>query len=171
MSRRRFSDLLLFSVTVAELVALVRLTPTFTIVDWVYVSQQLLVLGISFTRRPPVVRDDSLATSLAVAVALHIPLCPSDLASLDNRPYRVARRWTCPCRVLGMPESCEPPLDRTAVRGTPCFARSGHQRPISFRAASNVFVIFSCRPRVRTPRMECADCDDGMGVPDLSHLR
>jgi protein-S-isoprenylcysteine O-methyltransferase Ste14 len=73
MSRRRFSDLLLFGVTVAELVALVRLTPTFTLVDWVYVSQHLVVLGISFTRRPPVVRDDSLATSLAVAVAYTYP--------------------------------------------------------------------------------------------------
>ena len=73
MSRRRLSDLILFGVTLVEFVALVRVMPTFTIVDWVYVSEHLLVLGISFTRRPPVVWDDSLAASLAVAVAYTYP--------------------------------------------------------------------------------------------------
>jgi protein-S-isoprenylcysteine O-methyltransferase Ste14 len=73
MSRRRFSDLLLFGVTLVELVALVRVMASFTIVDWIYVAEHILVLGISFTRRSPVARDDSLAASLAVAVACTYP--------------------------------------------------------------------------------------------------
>jgi hypothetical protein len=53
ISGRRLGDFLLFGVTAAELVLLFFLTSTFTIVDWVYVSQHLLVLGIALTRPPP----------------------------------------------------------------------------------------------------------------------
>ena len=70
---RSFADYLLFGVTSAELVLLYHLTPGFSIVDWVYISQHLLVLGIALTRRPPDVQDHSLATSAAVVVSYAYP--------------------------------------------------------------------------------------------------
>jgi protein-S-isoprenylcysteine O-methyltransferase Ste14 len=73
MLGRRLADLLLFSVTAAELVVLFLLTPTFTIADWIYVLQHLLVLGIALTRRTPAVRDYSIASSAAVIVAYAYP--------------------------------------------------------------------------------------------------
>ncbi|MCX6893265.1 MAG: isoprenylcysteine carboxylmethyltransferase family protein [Verrucomicrobiota bacterium] len=66
---RGFADLLLFGVTLAELALLVVLTPTFTLTDWIYVSQNLLVLGITLTRRPPERQDRSLASGAAVVIA------------------------------------------------------------------------------------------------------
>ena len=73
ISGRRFADLLLFGVTLAELALLFQLTPTFTLVDWIYVSQHLIVLGVALTRRPAQARDYSLATSAAVIVAYAYP--------------------------------------------------------------------------------------------------
>jgi protein-S-isoprenylcysteine O-methyltransferase Ste14 len=70
---RRFADLLLFGVTSAELAILWFLTPTFTITDWIYVSQHVIVLGIAVTRRPPRARDYSLRSSAAVLVAYAYP--------------------------------------------------------------------------------------------------
>jgi protein-S-isoprenylcysteine O-methyltransferase Ste14 len=67
--RRRFADVLLFGVTSTELVILFVLTPTFTIADWIYISQHLMVLGIALTRRPPKALDRSLSSSVAVIVA------------------------------------------------------------------------------------------------------
>jgi hypothetical protein len=69
ISRLRLGDFLLFGVTSAELVLLFFLTSTFTIADWVYVSQHLLVLGIALTRPPPEVQDRSLLSSTAVVVS------------------------------------------------------------------------------------------------------
>jgi len=69
ISRRRLGDFLLFGVTSAELVLLFFLTSTFTIADWVYVSQHLLVLGIALTRPPPQVQDQSFLSSTAVVVS------------------------------------------------------------------------------------------------------
>lgn len=69
VERRQPSDLLLFGVTVAELVVLVLLTATFTTVEWIYIGQHLLVLAIALTRRPPSAQDRSLLTSGAVAVS------------------------------------------------------------------------------------------------------
>jgi protein-S-isoprenylcysteine O-methyltransferase Ste14 len=69
ISRRRLGDFLLFGVTSAEIVLLFFLTPTFTIADWVYVSQHLLVLGIALMRPPPEGQDHSLLSSAAVIVA------------------------------------------------------------------------------------------------------
>jgi len=66
---RRFADLVLFGVTSVELAVLFLLTPTFTIVDWIYVSQHLLVLGIALTRPAPRVQDRSTASNIAVGVA------------------------------------------------------------------------------------------------------
>jgi protein-S-isoprenylcysteine O-methyltransferase Ste14 len=73
MFRRRFADLLLFSVTSIELVVLFLLTPTFTITDWVYVLQHFIVLGIALTRPRPKVRDYSIASSIAVGTAYAYP--------------------------------------------------------------------------------------------------
>ncbi len=69
ISQRRLGDFLLFGVTSAELVLLFFLTSTFTIADWIYVSQHLLVLGIALTRPPPQVQDRSLLSSIAVVVS------------------------------------------------------------------------------------------------------
>ena len=49
------------------------LTPTFTLVDWIYLSQHLLVLGIALTRRPPTAQDRSVPSSIAVIVAYAYP--------------------------------------------------------------------------------------------------
>jgi protein-S-isoprenylcysteine O-methyltransferase Ste14 len=71
--RRRFADVLLFSFTLAELMILVPLAPSFTLVDWIYVSQHLLVLGISFTRPQPQAQDYSLPSSAASIVSMTYP--------------------------------------------------------------------------------------------------
>ena len=73
MFGRRFADLLLSCVTSTELVILFFLTRTFTITDWIYVLQHLIVLGIALTRRHPKVRDYSIASSIAVGTAYVYP--------------------------------------------------------------------------------------------------
>jgi protein-S-isoprenylcysteine O-methyltransferase Ste14 len=70
---RRLADILLFIVTAIELAILVLLTPTFTIADWIYVLQHLMVLGIALTRPRPKVRDYSILSSAAVGVAYAYP--------------------------------------------------------------------------------------------------
>ena len=60
------------------------LTSTFTIADWVYVSQHLLVLGIALTRPPPDVQDRSLFSSTAVVVSYAYPY--AQVAYLDWVP-------------------------------------------------------------------------------------
>jgi len=69
MFGRRFADLLLFGVTAIELVILFFLTSTFGIADWIYVLQHLLVLGIALGRPAAEIRDYSLTSGIAVAVA------------------------------------------------------------------------------------------------------
>jgi protein-S-isoprenylcysteine O-methyltransferase Ste14 len=66
-------DFLLFGVTSVEFALLFFLTSTFSIVDWIYVLQHLLVLGIALTRRPPEVQDHSLPSSAAVVIAYAYP--------------------------------------------------------------------------------------------------
>lgn len=73
MSGRTFADLLLFGVTSAELALLSLLTPTFTFVDWIYLSQHLLVLGIALTRPAPTAQDRSVPSSATVIVAYAYP--------------------------------------------------------------------------------------------------
>jgi protein-S-isoprenylcysteine O-methyltransferase Ste14 len=73
ISGRRFGDFLLLGVTSAELSLLFFLTHTFTIADWIYVLQHLLVLGIALTRSPPQVKDHSLPSSAAVVIAYAYP--------------------------------------------------------------------------------------------------
>jgi len=69
MAGWRFADIVLFGVTSAELAILFILTPTFTITDWIYVLQHIVVLGIALTRRPSQAEDHSLLTSASVVVA------------------------------------------------------------------------------------------------------
>jgi protein-S-isoprenylcysteine O-methyltransferase Ste14 len=73
ISGRPIGDFLLFGVTATELVILFQLTPTFTLVDWIYVLQHVMVLLIAFTRRAPRAQDHSLASSAAVFVAYTYP--------------------------------------------------------------------------------------------------
>lgn len=73
MARRTFADVLLFGVTAAELALLCLLTETFSAVDWIYLSQHLLVLGIALTRNPPRAQDHSLRSTAAVTVAYAYP--------------------------------------------------------------------------------------------------
>ena len=78
------ANVLLFSVTLAELTFLLLQTPTFTFVDWIYVSQHLLILVIAFTRRQPVAKDYSLPTSIAVVVSYAYPY--AQVALLQRMP-------------------------------------------------------------------------------------
>ena len=71
--KRRLGDGLLFSVTAVELALLIYQTPSFELIDWIYVSQHLIVLGLSFTRRAPATYDYSLRSSIAVAVSYGYP--------------------------------------------------------------------------------------------------
>jgi len=73
VSGRTLADFVLFGVTTVELAFLFVLTPTITSVDWIYVLQHLVVLGIALTRRPPAVQDRSLVSSGAVVVAYAYP--------------------------------------------------------------------------------------------------
>src|SRR5690242_11595981 len=86
--KRRFSDFLLFGVTAVELTILVLLTPTFTITDWIYVSQHLIVLAIAMTRAPPAAQDGSLATGIAVVVSYAYPY--AQIIYLRSAPGEVA---------------------------------------------------------------------------------
>lgn len=67
--RRRFADFILFGVTALELAILFWLTPSFTLVDWIYVCSNLLVLGLALTRRPAQEQDRSIAAAIAVIVS------------------------------------------------------------------------------------------------------
>src|SRR5690349_20699171 len=73
LSGRRFAVFLLFGVTLVELAILVRYTPTFTFLDWIYLLQHLLVLGIALTRRAPQVQDRSPGSAAAVIVSYGYP--------------------------------------------------------------------------------------------------
>lgn len=70
---RKFADFLLFGVTSAELALLFFLTPSFTLTDWIYVSQHLMVLGIALTRRPAHAQDRSMPSNAAVFTAYTYP--------------------------------------------------------------------------------------------------
>ena len=73
MFGRRFADLLLFCVTLVELGLLFLLTPTFTITDWIYVLQHLIVLTTALRRPTPTVWDYSIGSTIAVGIAYTYP--------------------------------------------------------------------------------------------------
>ena len=70
---RRFADLLLLGVTSAALILLLLQVPTFRIVDWIYVLQHSIVLGIALIRPKPLALDCSLRSNLAVGIAYLYP--------------------------------------------------------------------------------------------------
>ena len=73
VSPRRWSDVLLFSVTAVELGVLLILTPALALPDWIYVLQHAMVLVIALTRRSPAVMDHSFGVTAAVAVSYAYP--------------------------------------------------------------------------------------------------
>ena len=66
---RRFADFLLFGVTAVELAVLFKLTPSFTLTDWIYVCSNLLVLVFALTRRAAQAQDRSITAGAAVIVS------------------------------------------------------------------------------------------------------
>jgi len=66
---RQPADFLLFVVTAVELAILCVLTRTFSVTDWIYVSSNLLVLGLALTRRPAEAQDRSVAANVAVFIS------------------------------------------------------------------------------------------------------
>jgi len=71
--RRTCGDVVLCGVTLAELSLLVSVTPTFTVLDWIYVLQHVIVLGVALTRRPPRAQDLSWLATTACIVAYAYP--------------------------------------------------------------------------------------------------
>ena len=70
---RTRGDLVLFGVTAAALSLLLLRPPAFRMVDWIYVLQHLIVLAIALARPAPLVRDDSMGSNVAVAIAYLYP--------------------------------------------------------------------------------------------------
>ena len=127
---RRFADLLLLSVTSVELALLIYLTPAFTLVDWIYISQHLLVLGIAVTRRPPAAQDHSLPTSAAVVVSYSYPYAQMAwLAWMPGEPAWPGAR-TCHRDDRSILESREPSRAGAIVRRPSCVAESRDERPV-----------------------------------------
>ena len=69
----RVADFVLLVLTAAELGILFVLVPRFTVTDWIYVSQHILVLGIALTRHPPTAQDRSPVSTVAVVVSYAYP--------------------------------------------------------------------------------------------------
>jgi protein-S-isoprenylcysteine O-methyltransferase Ste14 len=70
---RRPADFLLFGVTAVELGILFVLTPSLTLIDWIYVGSNLLVLAIALTRRQAQEQDRSISAGAAVIVSYAYP--------------------------------------------------------------------------------------------------
>jgi protein-S-isoprenylcysteine O-methyltransferase Ste14 len=70
---RSLGDFILLGVTLVELVLLFRLTPSFTLTDWIYVLQHLLVLGVALTRRAPERQDRSQLSNATIVVVYAYP--------------------------------------------------------------------------------------------------
>ena len=73
MFGRSHGDIVLIGVTLVELALLFQLTPSFTITDWIYVLQHLLVLGVALTRRAPERQDRTLLSNAAIVVVYAYP--------------------------------------------------------------------------------------------------
>ena len=128
MLGRRLADLLLFCVTATELVILFLLTPRFTIADWIYVLQHLMVLGIAITRPHPTVRDYSIASSTAVIIAYAYPY--AQVICLRESPGYLASYFG---EIVWGPSGCK---------------RSGHQWTLQIRPPPNVSLVHSGRHRL-----------------------
>lgn len=75
---------------------LIWLTPRFTVVDWIYVLGNLLVLGLALARQAPRAQDHSLPPSLAVAISMTYPY--AQVICLDWFDGNIA----CPEEGLGL---------------------------------------------------------------------
>lgn len=73
MFGRSLGDLVLLGVTLVELVLLFQMTPSFTITDWIYVLQHLLVLGVALTRRAPERQGRSRLSNISIVVVYAYP--------------------------------------------------------------------------------------------------
>jgi protein-S-isoprenylcysteine O-methyltransferase Ste14 len=71
--RRTCGDVMLCGITLAELSLLVFMTPTFTALDWIYVLQHVIVLGVALTRHPPEAHDHSWRVTMACLVSYAYP--------------------------------------------------------------------------------------------------
>ena len=70
---RRFADWVLIALTATELGVLIFLSPSLTMLDWIYVLQHLWVVVIALIRPAPAVVDRSLTSLLAVAASYTYP--------------------------------------------------------------------------------------------------
>jgi protein-S-isoprenylcysteine O-methyltransferase Ste14 len=125
---RTFGDALLFAVTAVELALLIRLTPTFTATDWIYIAQHVWVFGIALTRHAPEAQDRSLASNAAVFVAYTYPYAqmlylrwePGDVASIEGGLALVLGAACLSCAslvTLGRRFGVRPALRGLATRG------------------------------------------------------
>jgi len=64
---------MLCGITLAELSFLAFMTPTFTVLDWIYVLQHVIVFGVALTRYPPRAQDYSWRASMACLVSYAYP--------------------------------------------------------------------------------------------------
>ena len=128
LGARTFGDVLLFAVTAVELALLIRLTPSFTATDWIYVLQHAMVFAIALTRQPPDVQDRSLASNAAVFVAytypygqmLYLRWIPGQVASVDGGLALVLAAACLSCAsllTLGRRFGVRPALRGLATRG------------------------------------------------------
>ncbi len=170
MFRRRFPDLLLFGVTSIELVILFFLTPTFTITDWIYVLQHLIVLGIALTRPQPKVWDYSLASSIAVGIAYAYPY--AQVIYLRWSPGYVASPAAGLVLVtLAAGLSLVSLLTMGRLFGVrPGFERSGDEWTLQIRPPPDVSLVHTCRHRVQPTGMEFRYAPPGIGWLDVSRL-
>ena len=169
MFRRRFADLLLFCVTSIELFILFLLTPTFTITDWIYVLQHLIVLGIALTRPQPKVRDYSLASSIAVGIAYAYPY--AQVIYLRWSPGYVASPAAGLVLVtLAAGLSLVSLLTMGRLFGLAGFERSGDEWALQIRSPPDVSLVHTCRHRVQPAGMEFCYAPFGIGWLDVSRL-
>jgi protein-S-isoprenylcysteine O-methyltransferase Ste14 len=63
----------LYGVTLAELSLLVSMTPTLTALDWIYVLQHVIVLGVALIRPAPRAQDRTWRAAMACLVAYAYP--------------------------------------------------------------------------------------------------
>jgi protein-S-isoprenylcysteine O-methyltransferase Ste14 len=128
LGARTIGDVLLFAVTAVELALLIRLTPTFTATDWIYIAQHAMVFGIALTRHAPEAQDRSLASNAAVFVAytypyaqmLYLRWVPGDVAWIEGglTLVLVAACLSCASLVtLGRRFGVRPALRGLATRG------------------------------------------------------
>jgi hypothetical protein len=138
------ANVLLFSVTLAELTFLLFQTPMFTFVDWIYVSQHLLVLVIAFTRRQPVAQDYSLPHQRRGRRLLRVSVCPGRASATDPRCEGWPTGGLVLVTIAAFLSVASLLTLRRSFRDPSRLAGSRHGRPIPIRASSDL----TCRTRL-----------------------